>query len=853
MKRLRFNKKLFALGLVLLGFCLSVVAIPKKATALSGGEFQAGRIMDDGVFFNSQTMSASNIQGFLSARVPVCDTNGTQPYAGTSRAAYSTSKGYPPPFTCLKDYAENITGRNPDSYCAGGVGGGTKTSAQIIYDVSVACGINPKVLIVLLQKEQSLVTDDWPWSIQYRSATGYGCPDTAACDSTYYGFFNQVYNAARQFRRYAIQSNLFNYRSGVTSYVQYNPNASCGGTNIYMSNQATAGLYNYTPYQPNASALNNLYGSGDSCGAYGNRNFWRMYNDWFGSTYAVPYSATYYGQSGYPSLNPGESAGSYFMYQNTGNVAWYDDSSISSAPAGSYPVHLATSHIINRASAFGTTWPSASRTAVTFTTVYNSDGVTLANDQHIAQPMQIVKFAFAITAPSGLAAATYPEYFQLVAEGTQTGAFNDLGTALLVTVNSVANLTYVGQSGYPNILPGTSSSTFLLLKNNGSAPLYDDDSIVSAPAGSYPVHLATSHPINRSSSFSGDWSSVARPSNRFSAVYNSDGVTLAGNQHVALAGQIIKFSFNFSAPAGFTANTYQEYVRPILEGTSDGYFADQGISWTITVPQTTVFLVTPTPQSLSLVSSEPGSVSFVIKNVGNTASSSNTQLTNGSPSNLYTPTWISSSIVQTLPQSLDPDESTTITVPVLAPEVSSNLVSFLGCNFVSDAITIATTSPCVVPVQVSGASYQAQTISSPSPLTLGPNQVNTLTFKYINKGNQPWYDDNSVGSSTWRNPKPTHLATTQIINRASGFSFNWPSPARPAVTFTAVYNSDGVTLASDQHIAQPGQIVKYSFTLTAPTLGLVAATYPEYFQLVAEGTQTGAFNDLGTNLLVTTK
>ncbi len=30
--------------------------------------------------------------------------------------------------------------------------------------------------------------------------------------------------------------------------------------------------------------MNNLYGTGDGCSAYGNRNFWRMYTDWFGST-----------------------------------------------------------------------------------------------------------------------------------------------------------------------------------------------------------------------------------------------------------------------------------------------------------------------------------------------------------------------------------------------------------------------------------------------------------------------------------------------------------------------------------------------------------------------------------------
>ncbi|MFZ1523014.1 MAG: hypothetical protein WAS94_03260, partial [Candidatus Saccharimonadales bacterium] len=41
-----------------------------------------------------------------------------------------------------------------------------------------------------------------------------------------------------------------------------------------------------TPYRPNQAALNNLYGTGDGCSAYGNRNFWRFYTDWFGSTRA---------------------------------------------------------------------------------------------------------------------------------------------------------------------------------------------------------------------------------------------------------------------------------------------------------------------------------------------------------------------------------------------------------------------------------------------------------------------------------------------------------------------------------------------------------------------------------------
>lgn len=258
--------------------------LPNYSSALSSSEFRAGHLIDDSIFFNPNSMGTQEIQSFLNAKVPSCDTNGDKPHSsGGIRRDYAASKGYSPPFTCLKDYRQDIPAKPADSYCSGSVGSGNRSAAEIINEVSKACGVNPMALIVLLQKEQSLVTDDWPWSIQYRSATGYGCPDTATCDSAYYGFFNQVYSAARQFQRYA-KTNVFNYQHGRTSYVQYNPNGGCGGSNIYMETQATAGLYNYTPYQPNAAALNNLYGTGDSCSSYGNRNFWRLFNDWFGST-----------------------------------------------------------------------------------------------------------------------------------------------------------------------------------------------------------------------------------------------------------------------------------------------------------------------------------------------------------------------------------------------------------------------------------------------------------------------------------------------------------------------------------------------------------------------------------------
>lgn len=243
-------------------------AIITPQRALASSSWNAGRIIDDVVFTNANTMNIQDIQNFLNSKVPTCDTWGTQIYSGSqTRAQYGASRGNPAPFTCLKDYSEN-----------------SKSAARIIYEAGQDYQINPQVLMVLLQKEQGLITDDWPFAVQYRTATGYGCPDTAPCESEYYGFTNQVRWAARMFR--SIMDNNPNWYTPYVlgdNYIQYNPNASCGGSTVTIQNRATQALYNYTPYQPNPGALAAGYGTAP-CGAYGNRNFWLYFNDWFGST-----------------------------------------------------------------------------------------------------------------------------------------------------------------------------------------------------------------------------------------------------------------------------------------------------------------------------------------------------------------------------------------------------------------------------------------------------------------------------------------------------------------------------------------------------------------------------------------
>lgn len=260
----RARSLLASLIAVICVVALAIVAAPASpARAATASAFMPGLIISDATFFNSTAMAAGDIQSFLQSHESPC------------RAGY----------TCLSGYSENVAPRTADSYCSA-FAGGQLTAAQIIADVGTACGINPQVILVTLEKEWSLVSSTAPTSSAYQTAMGYGCPDTAACNTLYYGFANQVYSAAHQFEVYRAKPTSFNYRAGQSSYIAYSTQASCGGSTVLIQNSATAALYNYTPYQPNAAALANLYGQGDSCSSYGNRNFWRIFTDWFGSTLA---------------------------------------------------------------------------------------------------------------------------------------------------------------------------------------------------------------------------------------------------------------------------------------------------------------------------------------------------------------------------------------------------------------------------------------------------------------------------------------------------------------------------------------------------------------------------------------
>jgi hypothetical protein len=220
-------------------------------------EFDPGHIVSDDSFYDSTAMDEQQIQDFLES------------------VSCRADEGV----RCLADFTQDTTTQPAvgGSHCAEYRGGLRERASRIIAKASVACGISPRTLLVLLQKEQSLLTR--PTVSGYERATGYGCPDTADCDVKYFGFFNQVYNAAWQFRQYTEEPER-QYRIGTVA-VGYHPDAACGSSPVEIRNQATANLYNYTPYQPSDATLADP-DTGDACSAFGNLNFWRIWHRWFG-------------------------------------------------------------------------------------------------------------------------------------------------------------------------------------------------------------------------------------------------------------------------------------------------------------------------------------------------------------------------------------------------------------------------------------------------------------------------------------------------------------------------------------------------------------------------------------------
>lgn len=140
-----------------------------------------------------------------------------------------------------------------------------RKAADIIYRAAQKHQINPKYIIVKLQKEQSLVTAKNPTQKQLDGATGYGISDGCGWECDTYkrnkGFGKQVSAAAGIMRWYYDNKDKQSFirRAGETYTIS--------GQEVTPRTDATAFLYTYTPH------------------ILGNKNFWILWNEWFEQVY----------------------------------------------------------------------------------------------------------------------------------------------------------------------------------------------------------------------------------------------------------------------------------------------------------------------------------------------------------------------------------------------------------------------------------------------------------------------------------------------------------------------------------------------------------------------------------------
>ena len=200
-----------AMVLAISAATIAATLVPATAaTAITGADFDPGYIISDLQFYDDAAMSEDEIQNFLTAMVA--------PYGGCATS------------DCLAVHKIDTFSRAADrTVCKEYVGAAQESAARVIYKVQKACGISARVLLVTLQKEQSLLSATAPTSWQMKASMGYGCPDTSECDAQFYGFYNQMYKAAWQFKRYSTPDQWGSYQPG-SKYIQYNPNPDCGGS-----------------------------------------------------------------------------------------------------------------------------------------------------------------------------------------------------------------------------------------------------------------------------------------------------------------------------------------------------------------------------------------------------------------------------------------------------------------------------------------------------------------------------------------------------------------------------------------------------------------------------------------------
>lgn len=142
--------------------------------------------------------------------------------------------------------------------------GSSRSAAEIIVSAANEERISPRYMLVVLQKEQSLISTKNPTQKQLDWATGYGVCDSCSMDDPsiqkFRGFATQVRRSAGVMRYYYDNAQFTWIKRAGQQYPIDN-------ITVTPQSAATAFLYTYTPH------------------VNGNKNFWRLWSQWFTKFY----------------------------------------------------------------------------------------------------------------------------------------------------------------------------------------------------------------------------------------------------------------------------------------------------------------------------------------------------------------------------------------------------------------------------------------------------------------------------------------------------------------------------------------------------------------------------------------
>jgi len=171
------------------------------------------------------------------------------------RDAYAMS------FREIYDFLEQKGGLNKQ-FAADADDGLLKGTAQLIDDAAKRYSINPKYVLVVLQKESGIVETAEPTEKQLDWAAGYalcdGCYKSSELAQKYKGFANQIDAAAGWMDWYMSNAPELTYLK------QPRVTYTISNKDVTPANLATAGMYNYTPH------------------LHGNKLFYNIWQRWWG-------------------------------------------------------------------------------------------------------------------------------------------------------------------------------------------------------------------------------------------------------------------------------------------------------------------------------------------------------------------------------------------------------------------------------------------------------------------------------------------------------------------------------------------------------------------------------------------